>query len=236
MSIVRCDSVEQRDWVFFAYNLWFQWTLFVEEPNHLKGLAWQWDKAWVSITQKASTSLCFQYLYECCNFASCTQVWTVHKTLYIEDIILWFHLLNLYWAELQQQTEVVYLLIDCFLVGSYFMATYLAGSLYDRAALKFHDRVCRGPGCFMWTFIVVSVFAVLGLALSVLLHLRSGHIYERVIEDTRIERSKRGREVCPFSVFPLFTKNFCLSSCTHDLMYQAWIPFLFESQQARLMK
>ena len=95
------------------------------------------------------------------------------------------------------------------------MATYLAGSLYDRAASKFHDRVCRGTGCFMWTFIIVSVFAALGLALSVLLHLRTAHLYERVVEDTRIERSKRGREVGSFPG-PLLSQNLNMSTaCIH---------------------
>lgn len=47
------------------------------------------------------------------------------------------------------------------------------------------------------TFIVVTVFSALGLVLSLFLHFRTAHLYERVIEDTLIERSKRGREVSP---------------------------------------
>jgi hypothetical protein len=81
--------------------------------------------------------------------------------------------------------------------GSYFLATYLAGTLFDREARKFKHGACKGPACFRLAFLVIAGFALLALILSVVLHRRTKHLYHRVVEDTKAERKRRGREVRP---------------------------------------
>lgn len=78
--------------------------------------------------------------------------------------------------------------------GSYFLATYLAGTLFDREARKFKHGACKGPACFRLAFLVIAGFALLALILSVVLHRRTKHLYHRVVEDTKAERKRRGRE------------------------------------------
>lgn len=79
--------------------------------------------------------------------------------------------------------------------GSYLLATYLAGTLYDRQARKFKHGLCKGPACFRLTFLVIAGLAAAALVISFLLHRRTRPLYERVIADTLAERSRRGREV-----------------------------------------
>ena len=74
------------------------------------------------------------------------------------------------------------------------MATYVAGTLFDREARKFKHGACKGPACFRLAFIVIAAFSLLALLLSLVLHRRTRHLYQRVVEDTIAERSRRGRE------------------------------------------
>lgn len=81
------------------------------------------------------------------------------------------------------------------MTGSYFLATYIAGTLYDRQARKFKHRACKGPACFRAAFLIVAGFAAIALILSIVLHRRTRPLYKRVVEDTLAERKRRGREV-----------------------------------------
>lgn len=81
------------------------------------------------------------------------------------------------------------------MTGSYFLATYLAGTLYDQQARKFEEGVCKGPACFRLTFFILAGLSAAALIISCLLHQRTKPLYQRVIADTLAERQRRGREV-----------------------------------------
>ena len=85
----------------------------------------------------------------------------------------------------------------CWVAGSYLLATYLAGTLYDKAATRHPGPrgLCIGTDCFRPTFLIIAGFAAVALVLSVLLHQRTRPLYVRVIEDTLAESKRRGLEV-----------------------------------------
>jgi len=86
--------------------------------------------------------------------------------------------------------------------GSYFLATYVAGTLFDQEARKFKHGACKGPACFRLAFIVIAAFSLVALLLSMVLHRRTRHLYHRVVEDTKAERMRRGREATPPPTLP----------------------------------
>lgn len=81
------------------------------------------------------------------------------------------------------------------LTGSYFLATYVAGTLFDREAQKFKHGRCKGPACFRLAFLIIAGFSAVAFVLSIVLHRRTRPLYRRVVEDTIAERKRRGREV-----------------------------------------
>ena len=80
--------------------------------------------------------------------------------------------------------------------GSTLLATYLAGSVYQRAAHK-HGQggVCTGPDCFRLTYLLEAGLAAAAFVAAIVLWRRCQHLYDRVAAVTRDERSKRGLQV-----------------------------------------
>eukprot|EP00884_Botryococcus_braunii_P011942 jgi/Botrbrau1/20749/Bobra.0058s0077.1 len=78
--------------------------------------------------------------------------------------------------------------------GSYTLATFLAGHLYEQRGRAHGDPAgtCRGRDCFRWTFIVVTGLSGVAAAVSLLLWRRTQHLYAKVVEHTRLERQRRG--------------------------------------------
>ena len=80
--------------------------------------------------------------------------------------------------------------------GSYLQATYLAGTLYEKARQRHGDHVtCKGTDCFQVVFLINAGLAVVAVVTSVLLWHRTRGLYHKVIEVTKAERAKRGLQV-----------------------------------------
>ena len=80
--------------------------------------------------------------------------------------------------------------------GSYLQATYLAGTLYEKARQRHGDHVtCKGIDCFQVVFLINAGMAVVAVVTSVLLWHRTRGLYHKVIEVTKAERAKRGLQV-----------------------------------------
>ncbi|CAK0754435.1 hypothetical protein CVIRNUC_002297 [Coccomyxa viridis] len=76
---------------------------------------------------------------------------------------------------------------------SYLQATYLAGTLYEKARQRHGDHVtCKGTDCFQVVFLINAGLAVVAVVTSVLLWHRTRGLYHKVIEVTKAERAKRG--------------------------------------------
>jgi hypothetical protein len=81
--------------------------------------------------------------------------------------------------------------------GSYFQATYLAGTLYERA-MRITGQTgstCRGAICFRDVFLINAGLAGAALATSALLWRRTRYLYAKVIAVTKAERARRGLQV-----------------------------------------
>jgi len=84
----------------------------------------------------------------------------------------------------------------CILAGSYVQATYLAGTLYEKARQRHGDhKQCMGTDCFQVVFLINGGLAVVAVVTSVLLWHRTRGLYGKVIEITKAERAKRGLQV-----------------------------------------
>ena len=81
--------------------------------------------------------------------------------------------------------------------GSTLLATWLAGTVYERAAGKQGQQVCKGPGCFRVTYLVEAGLAGAACVAAVLLWRRCQHLYDRVAAVTRDERGRRGLQARP---------------------------------------
>ena len=105
------------------------------------------------------------------------------------------------------------------LTGSYFLATYVAGTLFDREAQKFKHGKCKGPACFRRAFLIIAGFSAVAFIMSIVLHRRTKPLYKRVVEDTIAERKRRGREVRSGSLEEGLNSNFtaCLRNFLSDL-------------------
>ncbi len=78
-------------------------------------------------------------------------------------------------------------------------ATYLAGTLYERAMDRHHDTglSCLGSDCFQAVFLINAGLSLGAVLTSTLLWRRTKHLYSKVIEVTKAERAKRGLRVMP---------------------------------------
>ncbi|KAK9818432.1 hypothetical protein WJX72_012528 [[Myrmecia] bisecta] len=79
-------------------------------------------------------------------------------------------------------------------LGSTFLATWLAGTMYDRA-LERHPSptgTCIGTDCFRTTFLIVAGLSGLAMLLSLLLWSRTRNVYKTIIEAQNEERKHRG--------------------------------------------
>lgn len=84
----------------------------------------------------------------------------------------------------------------CIFAGSYVQATYLAGTLYEKARQRHGDhKQCMGTDCFQVVFLINGGLAVVAVVTSVLLWHRTRGLYGKVIEITKAERAKRGLQV-----------------------------------------
>ena len=85
------------------------------------------------------------------------------------------------------------------IAGSYFQATYLAGTLYERAMRRSGQAgtTCHGPDCFRAAFLVNAALAAAGLAAALALWRRTRPLYARVVAATRAERARRGLQARP---------------------------------------
>lgn len=112
--------------------------------------------------------------------------------------------------------------------GSYVLATWLAGMLYDREARKFPSGACRGPNCFRPTFLIVAAASAVALLLSIMLHRRTLPLYERVIQDTIAERKRRGREVRTLTA----TSDIITCVAKQKKQISAALAYLFTTRRA----
>lgn len=79
-------------------------------------------------------------------------------------------------------------------VGSYTMATALAGAIYQWSMEHDHEQgnFCTGPTCFRYTFLIVAALCLLTTVLATLVWWRSRESYKAVIKVMMAERMKRG--------------------------------------------
>ncbi|CAL5227480.1 g10457 [Coccomyxa viridis] len=76
---------------------------------------------------------------------------------------------------------------------SYVQATFLAGTLYEKARQRHGDHTtCKGTDCFQLVFLINGGLAIVAVVTSVLLWHRTRGLYGKVIEVTKAERAKRG--------------------------------------------
>ena len=84
----------------------------------------------------------------------------------------------------------------CDSAGSYVQATFLAGTLYEKARQRHGDHTtCKGTDCFQLVFLINGGLAVVAVVTSILLWHRTRGLYGKVIEVTKAERAKRGLQV-----------------------------------------
>eukprot|EP00252_Welwitschia_mirabilis_P013268 TRINITY_DN2923_c0_g1_i2.p1 TRINITY_DN2923_c0_g1~~TRINITY_DN2923_c0_g1_i2.p1 ORF type:complete len:446 (-),score=-15.52 TRINITY_DN2923_c0_g1_i2:416-1753(-) len=77
-------------------------------------------------------------------------------------------------------------------IGSLLFSGLLAGFLYDIEAAKDdggEDNKCVGAHCYRMVFIVMAVVCILGLALDLLLSLRTRALYRNIFESRKSEES-----------------------------------------------
>mmetsp|Transcript_14199 Transcript_14199/g.42879 ORF Transcript_14199/g.42879 Transcript_14199/m.42879 type:complete len:728 (-) Transcript_14199:369-2552(-) len=79
-------------------------------------------------------------------------------------------------------------------IGSYAMATSLAGAMYNWVMDHYHQKghFCRGPLCFRYTFLIVAALAVVATIFATIVWARSREAYKAVIKVMMAERMKRG--------------------------------------------
>lgn len=79
-------------------------------------------------------------------------------------------------------------------LGSYSMATVLAGAMYSWAMDHDHQHgnFCSGPTCFRYTFLLVALLCTLTTILATVVWARSRESYKQVIKIMMAERMKRG--------------------------------------------
>lgn len=97
-------------------------------------------------------------------------------------------------------------------VGSYLLATLLAGRMYDSAAAAHgNPRACVGPDCFGGAFRALAALAAgSGAAYALVTARRSEATYRRIARHMRAVRGARGWAGRGWDVFPGRLRSCCL--------------------------
>ena len=112
--------------------------------------------------------------------------------LIARSLVHYTHALHTCWERLSVSLSQAAL--RAFLAGSYFQATYLAGTLYARAMRVTGQTgtTCHGPDCFRAAFLVNAALSAAALCTALALWQRTRPLYAKVVAVTRAERARRG--------------------------------------------
>ncbi|OVA15348.1 Nodulin-like [Macleaya cordata] len=76
-------------------------------------------------------------------------------------------------------------------IGSYILSVRVVGFIYDKeAAIDDDGTVCRGPHCFMLSFLIMATVSLLGFLIALGLFFRTRRFYKQVIYG-RLQHSTR---------------------------------------------